>query len=213
MKRVTMTVVVLAVFLVGGMAQAYPMRNIVISEAGVGLPSDFQPGAEFDLLGDNKWGTPANQWGTVIGGPSMSTISWEQDSFFNRDVVVAFAMFETGAWGDLSKLPELMLNGENIGTFGSTAPGLTYARDFFMLDPELVTMQSLNFSFDDPRTGGTGWNNWYELGVMYKMTVFAVVAPPSSDMSPVPEPSTIMLFGIGMMGLAVVSNKRSNKKA
>jgi hypothetical protein len=73
-------------------------------------------------------------------------------------------------------------------------------------------------------SGGTSLENWYKANVMGGTNAFVVYADTFDDfgpavisklqreiVNPVPEPTTMLLFGSGLIGLAAISRRRSSK--
>jgi len=196
--------------------------NFDVQSNSVGSLENFTEDDSFYLF-DYPWNRSRdnNLFGKVIGGVSMDTISWTQPGF-SGDIISAVASFATGGWGNLSGLPELYLNGNSIGTFGSEKDENVYSLDIFDITP-YANQSVLSFCFEVPHTSGTGWNQYFELGVLNNMTVTAFVdnyttmssttmlsttmsSPPISS-TPVPEPTTMLLFSAGLFCIAGYKKK------
>jgi hypothetical protein len=65
-------------------------------------------------------------------------------------------------------------------------------------------------AFDNTFQAGItqNWTGWYDNGMDFNDAVFYL-----EDMNPVPEPGTMMLLGIGMLGMAIYGKRRMNKEA
>ncbi len=131
-------------------------------------------------LGDDT----ASDWiGETAGYPSLN----EGAGLFHNDTTfsspIAGTITITGQWATDDEGPDILLNGVSTvatsGGFGSFFP--------FSITGSVVAGAN-TLSFENFNSGGPG-------GVRVEFT--------SADVSPVPEPSSLAIFGIGALGLVI----------
>lgn len=152
---------------------------------------------------------------------SILPLSWDHDYSLSEDFTITDAYLEIFTAGQgFYGLSRLLLDGEEIGylTDGESG-GQNFARlDTFNLFPYLdlladghvsvrVETQYSNLSYSDPneKYGADNWILDYS-----QLTIYGVsdTAP-----APVPEPSSILLLGIGLIGLAGLGRKKILNRA
>ena len=192
------------VFGMAGSASALTISYQYGDQDGMGI-AGLTAGSSFDWLAVNA--DDASDVGTITDAWMYADQTWTQTYDFTGLGTITSADLEIGTGGQEGsvELTELYLNAVFVGTLtdGTTAGVNSYQIDTFDL-------LSLGISFEGVSVytlttvhqySGDGWALDYSLLTL------------SDDNAPVPEPSTILLVGTGLLGIIGFGRKRFNKKA
>lgn len=203
MKKLMAIIVCLGMLGFAGLANATPYTFDMGAGSSVdtsGTNSVLQMYANInsnldDVLFSLNEGESNNFYFATIG----TTESWINDDDLNPGVVTAYVDFDN---------PDL------IQSIGGTSVGFSGIFHF---------IQGWNLTWNDPvvvdfGNGGqfsieladVGYDSWFWQGPDGSADVYATV---TLNTAPVPEPSTILLIGTGLLGIIGFGRKRLNKKA
>lgn len=216
-------IVLLALFLYSPVNALEVVPNSVLSVTDiVGDKDGFGPGILEDQL-FNPLNLPGLALGETTDGwipRNALPLSWDHDYSLSEDFTITDAYLEifTGGQGFYG-LSRILLDGEEIGylTNGQGSGGHNFARlDTFDLSSYLNLLEDGHVSVRvETQYEGGGYKDYNQPADNWildysQLTIYGVsdTAP-----APVPEPSSILLLGVGLIGLAGFGRKKLQNRA
>ena len=186
--------------------------DIVGDKDGFGFGAEKDETISYDMQYSLIEGEVTDGWTYRSALP----LSWEHEFDLSSFAYITEATLElfTGGQG-LYGPSQVMVDGEIIGYLSDgEADGLNYARlDVFDLTPYIyllgdgnlsvsILTQFENLEYSDPN-GNWGADNW--ILDYSQLTVYGSYSEPPA---PVPEPSTILLLGVGFVAIGAVGQRK-----